>query len=176
MKKLKLEELGRVNVEEFKASEKAQVVVVLDNLRSMNNVGSAFRTSDALAIQKMILCGVTATPPHRDIQKTALGAQDSVEWEYAATTKEALLKLKSEGYKIVGVEQTDSSVMLPEFKPTSAEKIAFVFGNEVFGVSDEVLEDLDLCVEIPQFGTKHSFNVSVTIGIILWDYYSKTKF
>lgn len=173
MRKLKLEELGRVSAEEFKSTEKNPVVVVLDNIRSMNNVGSAFRTCDAFAAEQLFLCGVTAKPPHREINKTAIGAQDTVDWKYFDKTVDAVQELKNQGYKIYGVEQTDKSVLLNQMSYPENEKVAFVFGNEVFGVSDEVLPLLDACIEIPQFGTKHSLNISVTVGILLWDFVSK---
>lgn len=175
MKKLKTTELNRLNPEEYKVLSKRPVVVVLDNVRSLNNVGSAFRTSDAFAISKVVLCGITGKPPHRDIKKTALGAEDSVEWEYFEKVEDAMQILIEDGFKIVSLEQTDESMMMMDFKPEVDSKYAFVFGNEVFGVSDSVLSMADTCLEIPQFGTKHSLNVSVTIGVTLWDYISKTK-
>ena len=175
MKKLKTTELNRLNLEEFKNAEKNDVIVVLDNIRSLNNVGSAFRTCDAFAIDKLYLCGITGKPPHRDITKTAIGAQDSVEWIHFEKIEMAISSLKHAGYKIILLEQTDKSTLLNQFTPTKDEKYAFVFGNEVFGVSDSILPEADICLEIPQFGTKHSLNVSVSIGITLWDYISKTK-
>ncbi|MFN3403894.1 MAG: RNA methyltransferase [Cytophagaceae bacterium] len=176
MRKLKLEELNRMSVEEFKSTEKMPVVLVLDNIRSMHNVGSAFRTADAFLLEKIFLCGVTATPPHREIHKSALGAEDAVAWEYFENPVDAVKKLKSEGYRILSLEQTDSSVMLQKFIPEKEKKYAMVFGNEVFGVQDEVIGLSDCAIEIPQLGTKHSFNVSVSIGIVLWDLMLKTKF
>lgn len=169
MKKLKLDELNRMNVEEFKSSKKHPFVMVLDNIRSFNNVGSAFRTSDALAVEKLYLCGITATPPHRDIHKTALGATESVDWKHFKTTVEAVESLKEEGYIILGAEQTDKSVLLQDFQIDPNQKYALIMGNEVKGISDDVLPLLDTCLEIPQFGTKHSFNVSVSMGIIGWE-------
>ena len=169
MKKLGVTELNRLSQEEAKNANKAPFVVVLDNIRSLNNVGSAFRTSDAFGIEKIILCGITGTPPHRDIHKTALGAQETVAWEHAATTKLAIERLKSEGYKIALIEQIDTSISLEKYPFSKEEKTAFVFGNEVFGVSEEVLELADVAIEIPQFGAKHSLNVSVTIGVVLWE-------
>lgn len=169
-----MNELGRISPEDFKASEKHPVVVVLDNVRSLNNVGSAFRTGDAFKIQKLILCGITGTPPNREIHKTALGATESVEWVYNTETTGAIHLLKGQGYKVWAIEQAEGSVYLPNFKPNPDEQTAFVFGNEVEGVSEEVLSLCDGCIEIPQFGTKHSLNVSVTIGIVLWDYVAKT--
>lgn len=175
MRKLQLDELNRLNIEEFQKSEKLKAVVVLDNIRSMNNVGSAFRTADGLAIEKLVLCGITATPPHKEIHKTALGAQDSMSWEKHENTSKALIKLKEEGYILIALEQTDESTELQNFKYDSNNKYAFIFGNEVFGIEDEALEICDHCIEIPQFGTKHSFNVSVTMGMTLWDFFLKTR-
>ncbi len=173
MRKLKNEELDRLTVEEFKQADKIPVVVLLDNIRSMNNVGAAFRTSDAFRVRKIYLCGITAKPPHREIHKTALGATDSIEWEYFKETEAAIEQLKADGYKIIAVEQADKSIMLNEFKPGQTEKICFIFGNEVFGVSDNAVAAADEVLEIPQFGSKHSLNISVSIGVILWDYMSK---
>ncbi|MCL6261130.1 RNA methyltransferase [Aquiflexum sp. TKW24L] len=173
MRKLNMEELNRLTVEEFKAEEKSPIVIVLDNVRSLNNVGSAFRTSDAFRIEKIYLCGITGTPPHKDIQKTALGATDSVIWEYAGSTLDAIQKLKQEGYTICSLEQVSNSVMLNEFVPNPDSKFALVFGNEVFGVEDEVIKASDYIIEIPQLGTKHSLNISVTMGIALWDFMVK---
>lgn len=168
MRKLKLEELGRISVEEYHTIPKMPVVVVLDNIRSAVNVGSVFRTADAFAIEKIIICGISATPPNREIFKTAIGATESVLWEYIEDVSEAVSFLKSEGYTLAGVEQTDHSVKLGSVLP-EAGKIAVVFGNEVDGISDEILHKLDLCIEIPQYGTKHSLNVSVCAGIVLWE-------
>jgi len=168
MRKLANEELNRLEVEEFKETPKNPIVLVLDNVRSMNNVGSAFRTSDAFLIEKIYLCGITAKPPHREINKTALGATDSVEWEHLESTLDAVEKLKKEGYKVMSVEQAEESLSLEEFNPRKDEKYAFVFGNEVFGVEQEVVDKSDHCLEIPQFGTKHSLNISVSIGVVLW--------
>ncbi|GAA4830705.1 RNA methyltransferase [Algivirga pacifica] len=170
MKKLTTEELNRISPEEFKEKSKHPVVIVLDNIRSLNNVGSAFRTADAFMVDKLYLCGITGTPPHRDIQKTALGAQETVEWKHYPSTLEALEELKKEGYKLIAVEQTSGSTMLQDFQCDKEEKIALVFGNEAFGVDDQVIEAVDMALEIPQFGTKHSLNISVTIGIVLWQY------
>lgn len=168
MRKLKLEELNRLSVEAFKASAKTPLVLVLDNVRSMNNVGSAFRTADAFALEKIFLCGITATPPHREIQKTALGAEQAVEWEHAPDTAALCKKLQTLGYKILAVEQAKGSTMLHQFSPSPDEKYALVFGNEVFGVDDNVIELADGCLEIPQYGTKHSLNISVSIGVVVW--------
>lgn len=174
MRKLKNEELNRLSSKEFKATEKIPVILILDNIRSMNNVGSAFRTSDAFLVKAIYLSGITARPPHRDINKTALGATDTVKWQYFSSTEEAVELAKSEGYIIAAVEQADKSTYLNEFKPNKGAQYAFVFGNEAFGVEDEIVKGADLCLEIPQFGTKHSLNISVSIGVILWDYTSKT--
>jgi tRNA G18 (ribose-2'-O)-methylase SpoU len=169
MRKLKNEELNRLSVENYKLADKLPVTLVLDNIRSLNNIGSFFRTADAFRIESIYLCGITATPPHRDIHKTALGATESVDWEYYKSTKDAVLKLRQNGYQIVVVEQTDKSIMLNNFQPDKSRKQALVFGNEVRGVEDEIVELADFCIEIPQSGTKHSFNVSVSAGIVLWD-------
>lgn len=173
MRKLKNEELDRLNVDEFKKSEKLPIVLILDNIRSLNNIGSIFRTADAFKINAIYLCGITATPPHRDIHKTALGATESVDWKYFNTTIEALQQLKMNGYQVFALEQTEGSVLLNQFKLTEKQKIALVFGNEVRGVEQEVVNKCDGCIEIPQFGTKHSFNVTVSVGIALWDLYTK---
>lgn len=168
MKKLSMDELNRLSPEEFKQAKKSPIVVVLDNIRSMHNVGSIFRTSDAFAIEKLYLCGITARPPHRDIEKAALGATESVDWEYAENTLELVKNLKNDGYKILSIEQAVNSISLEKFNKSASEKYAVVFGNEVDGVDQDVITNSDACIEIPQFGTKHSFNVSVTAGIVLW--------
>ncbi|GAA5041654.1 RNA methyltransferase [Marivirga lumbricoides] len=168
MRKLANEELNRLAVNEFKEVKKNPIVIVLDNVRSMNNVGSAFRTGDAFLVEKVMLCGITAQPPHREINKTALGATESVEWKYFEKTTEAIAHLKAEGFKILSVEQADKSLSLEKFTPLGEDKYAFVFGNEVYGVEQEVVAASDHCLEIPQFGTKHSLNISVSIGIVLW--------
>lgn len=175
MKKLSMEELNRLSIEDYKKAGKSPIVLVLDNVRSLNNVGSAFRTGDAFRVEKIFLCGITGTPPHRDIQKTALGATESVEWSYFESTVEAITKLKAEGYKICALEQVDNSIFLNEYQPEKTDKIALIFGNEVFGVEDEVLEKCDHILEIPQLGTKHSLNISVTLGIAVWDMMVKLK-
>jgi len=176
MRKLHNEELDRLNTDQIKIADKNPIVIVLDNIRSMHNVGSAFRTADAFLCKKIILCGITAQPPHREIHKTALGATDTVEWEYHDDSLKAIESLKTLGYKIVTIEQADESISLETFKPDSLEKMALVFGNEVKGVADNVVEISDYVLEIPQFGTKHSINVSVSIGIVIWDLVSKLKF
>ena len=176
MRKLKLQELNRLSPEEYSTAKKLSIAVVLDNVRSLNNVGSAFRTSDALNVEKLYLCGITGTPPHRDIQKTAIGAQDVVEWKHFDDTQDAISALKKEGYTIASVEQTENSTSLQDIEVNQETKIALVFGNEVKGVNQEVINASDLCIEIPQFGTKHSFNISVSMGIVLWEIVRKMKF
>lgn len=168
-----MDELDRLSVKEFKASSKFPIVIVLDNVRSLHNVGSVFRTADGFAVEKMLLCGITGTPPHREIEKTALGATQSVEWAHHPDPVEVVRQLKAEGYTVCAVEQVQGSVYLNNFVPVPTDKYALVFGNEVDGVSEAVLKHIDVCLEIPQFGTKHSFNVSVTAGILLWDFYCK---
>ena len=168
MRKLKLDELGRKSVEEYKAAEKHPIVVVLDDIRSMINVGAVFRNCDAFLIEKLYLCGYTPAPPHREITKSALGAEEAVEWEHVPEILPLILKLKAEGYRIASIEQTDGSVFLHEFKPKEDEKWVIVMGNEVDGVNAEVVTNSDVAVEIPQFGTKHSLNISVATGIVLY--------
>ena len=175
MKKLKLEELGRISVDEFKSSEKLPVCIVLDNIRSLHNVGSAFRTADAFRIEKIFLTGITGTPPHREIQKTALGATESVAWEYIEKPDDAVKQLRAAGYRIVIIEQTSASVPLQHFAPEENKKYCLVFGNEVNGVSEEVIAEGDLALEIPQHGTKHSLNISVCVGIITWEIFRKMQ-
>jgi len=169
MKKRSLKELNRLTPEAYKASEKLPIVVVLDNIRSLNNVGSAFRTCDALNVQALYLCGITGTPPHRDIQKTAIGAQDVVQWHHVPSTLDAISDLKQQGYTICSVEQVEGATMLHNFQANTSQKIALVFGNEVKGVDQEVVNQSDIHLEIPQFGTKHSLNVSVSMGIVTWE-------
>ena len=171
--KLQNDVLNRLSVDEFKKAKKTPIVVVLDNIRSFNNVGSAFRTADAFLLEAIYLCGITARPPHREIHKTAIGATESVSWKYFENTEEAILKLVENGYEIISIEQTDNSVMLNDFKPSAQKKYALVFGNEVQGVDDKVIEMSKAVVEIPQLGTKHSFNITVSVGIVLWDFYTK---
>lgn len=168
MRKLKNEELGRVSPEDFKSMEKFPIVVILDNIRSMHNVGATFRTSDAFKVAKIYLTGITAIPPHRDIQKAALGATETVAWEYVINPEDAVQKLRDEGFTIIAVEQAEQSIRLDTFVPDQHKKYALVFGNEVFGVTDAVMNLADDALEIPQFGTKHSLNVSVSVGVILW--------
>lgn len=173
MRKILNEELDRKSVEDFKNAEKIPVCLVLDNVRSLNNVGSAFRTSDAFLIEKIYLGGITGTPPHRDIQKTALGATESVEWEHAPKPLELLKALKSEGYTIISIEQVENSISLENFEASSTEKYCLIFGNEVFGVDQEIVNQSDASIEIPQYGTKHSLNISVSIGIVVWEFFRK---
>lgn len=164
-----MSELERKSIDEFKQSEKIPIVVVLDEVRSMNNVGSVFRTSDSFLIETIYLCGFTPTPPHRDIQKTALGATETVEWKHVQSTHEAVKQLKENGYKVFAVEQVHGSILLHQFKIDGAQKYAFVFGNEVNGVQEEVISLCDGVIEIPQLGSKHSLNISVSAGILLWE-------
>jgi tRNA G18 (ribose-2'-O)-methylase SpoU len=164
-----MDELGRKSVEEFRQSAKNKIIVVMDNIRSMHNVGSVFRTGDAFLIEAIFLCGYTAQPPHRDIHKTALGATETVDWIYFEKTLDAVLELKSKGYKVYGIEQVEGSILLDQFSYDKKEKIALVFGNEVEGVNDEVLKICNGCIEIPQQGMKHSLNISIAAGIVLWE-------
>ena len=175
MRKLKNNELNRITVEEFKATAKTPLIVVLDNIRSLNNVGSVFRTSDAFLIEKIYLCGITATPPNKEIHKTALGATESVDWEYVEDTVELVEKLQTENIKVLAIEQAENSTKLDTFYPEKDQKYAIVMGNEVKGVQQEVVNTSDLCIEIPQLGTKHSLNISVTTGVVLWDLFCKLK-
>ncbi|WP_068471756.1 RNA methyltransferase [Saccharicrinis aurantiacus] len=169
MRKLRNKELNRLSVEEYKASDKTPIIVILDNVRSLNNVGSVFRTSDALRLKKIYLCGITPTPPHNDIHKTALGAEDSVDWEYSESTEEVIEKLQEKGYEVNCVEQVENSTFLTDYKIKPQVPVALVFGNEVKGVRQEAINISDGCIEIPQHGTKHSFNISVSAGIVLWE-------
>ncbi len=175
MKKLKLEELGRLDISSFKEVNKLPVIIVLDNIRSMHNIGSVFRSSDAFAIEAIYLCGITAQPPHREIEKTALGATESVNWRYFESTKDALVELKSKGIKVCSIEQVEGSISLENFQFQIEHQYALVFGNEVMGVEQEIVNESDYCIEIPQFGTKHSFNVSVTAGIVIWEFFKQFK-
>lgn len=174
-RKLKSDELSRIDNLNFKKSKKMEVIVILDNIRSGNNVGSVFRTSDAFRLEAIYLCGITAQPPQRDIQKTALGATETVSWRYFKNALDAVKEARDKGYIIMSIEQTKNSLMLDQFTPESEKKYAIVLGNEVRGVQQEVIDQCDGSIEIPQFGTKHSFNISVSAGIILWDLYIKTK-
>lgn len=175
MQKIKNEDLGRISARDYKDSVKTSIVIVLDNIRSMNNIGSAFRTADAFRIEKIILTGITAQPPHREINKTALGATDSVPWEYIEQPAVAIELLKKDKYEVFAIEQVHNSTMLHQFEPQQNSKYALVFGNEVKGVSNELMNIVDGCLEIPQKGTKHSLNISVSIGIVLWDFVHKMK-
>ncbi|MGB1168776.1 MAG: RNA methyltransferase [Flavobacteriaceae bacterium] len=173
MRKLRNNELGRISVSTFKKTPKTPIIVVLDNIRSLNNIGSVFRTSDAFLVEKIYLCGITAKPPHRDIHKTALGATESVDWEYKKDTRTLVNDLKTQGVKVAAIEQVENSIMLDKFIPEPNKKIAIIFGNEVKGVQQEVVSESDYCIEIPQIGTKHSLNISVSCGVVLWDLYQK---
>ena len=173
MRKLLNSELGRKSVEEYRLSGKSPFVVVLDNVRSHNNVGSVFRSADAFLTEAIYLCGITGQPPHRDIQKTALGATESIPWKYFQNTMDAVNELRSAGYSIIGIEQAEHSIALRDFKVEADKKYALIFGHEVNGVSQEVIDACDYVIEIPQFGTKHSFNISVTAGIVLWELNNK---
>ena len=175
MRKLKNSELNRLSVPEFKNAGKIPVVVVLDNVRSLNNIGSVFRTSDAFLIKEVRLCGITAQPPHKDIHKTALGATDSVDWSYHPETSDAIQELKKLGYTIVAVEQTENSQGLDGFRLSREEKYAFVFGHEIRGVQQEIVDLSDLSLDIPQFGTKHSLNISVCVGMVLWEAFRQLR-
>lgn len=167
-RKLKNEELNRISIDEFKNIEKKRISIILDNIRSLSNIGSVFRTSDAFLIEKIYLCGITASPPHREIQKTALGATESVEWEYFNDTIECVTRLKNKGYQILSIEQTEGSILLNEV-PRFDQPIALVFGNEVMGVEQNVIDLSDDVIEIPQHGTKHSLNIAVSVGIVIWE-------
>ena len=175
MRKLKLEELNRVTVSEFKKQNKTPLVVVMENIRSLNNIGTIFRTCDAFNVQAIYLVGITAKPPHREIQKTALGATESVEWEYFETSQEAIYQLKLNGFKIFSVEQVEGSVSVDKLNSVNCDKIALFFGNEISGVNQDTIDASDACLEIPQFGTKHSLNVSVCAGIVIWESFKKLK-
>jgi len=175
MKKLSMDELGRKSPALFRESEKFPLILVLDNVRSMMNTGSVFRTADAFLLEGIFLCGITAIPPHREIHKTALGATETVSWRYFEDTVKAVEHLKREGYKVLAIEQANESIDLAHFRPENKTKYALIFGNEVKGVDDKVLSLCDGCLEIPQFGTKHSLNIAVTAGMVIWDFYSKRK-
>lgn len=175
MRKLRNNELGRITIEEFKKAQKTPVIVVLDNIRSLNNVGSVFRTSDAFLIEKIYLCGITATPPNKEIHKTALGATESVDWEYREDVLALIEELKNQNIVVASVEQAEQSTMLNDFQPDTQKKLAVVLGNEVKGVQQTVVSASDICLEIPQLGTKHSLNISVSCGVVLWDLFQKMR-
>lgn len=172
-RKLKNSELNRMNVEEFKESEKTPLIIVLDNIRSLNNIGSVFRTADAFLIEKIYLCGITAQPPHKDIQKTALGATDAVAWEHVESTDALVANLQNKGVHVCAIEQAENAVRLDAFRPEKQRKYAIVFGNEVKGVQQSVVSASDSVLEIPQYGTKHSLNISVSCGVVVWDLFTK---
>ncbi len=169
MRKLKMEELNRLSVKEFKQTPKTPIVIILDNIRSLHNVGSVFRTADAFSLEKIYLCGITGQPPHREIHKTALGATESVDWKYHKDTLIAIKEVKQQGYEILAIEQTDKSTLLNDFKIQKNKKYALIFGNEVSGIDEKILHAIDTCIQIPQYGTKHSLNVAVSVGIVVWD-------
>jgi 23S rRNA (guanosine2251-2'-O)-methyltransferase len=175
MRKRLNEELGRKTVKEFAESEKLPLTIILDNVRSHNNVGSVFRTADAFLVERILLCGITATPPHRDINKTALGATESVVWKYYKETADAIIDLKKKGYVIIAVEQVEGAHELQDFTPASGKSYALIFGHEINGVSQEIVDICDYSIEIPQFGTKHSFNIAVSAGIVMWEISRKLK-
>jgi len=175
MRKLKNSELDRLSIKEFKQSKKTPLIVILDNIRSLNNIGSVFRTSDAFLIEKIYLCGITAKPPHKDIHKTALGSTDTVAWEHVGNTISLVNKLKAEGVKVISIEQAENATMLNDFRPEASTTYAIVFGNEVKGVQQDVVDASDLVIEIPQYGTKHSLNISVSAGVVIWDVFCKIK-
>ena len=176
MRKLRTTELGRISADEYRQVEKTPIVVVLDNVRSCNNIGSVFRTADALLVEEIHLCGITATPPNKEIHKTALDAEKSVPWLYFEKTEDSVLELKAKGYQVFAVEQVENSIKLPDFQIAKGDKLALVFGNEVKGVGQKVVNLCDGAIEIPQFGMKHSFNISVSAGIVLWDIFKKYRY
>ncbi|MCK0108552.1 RNA methyltransferase [Flavobacteriaceae bacterium S0825] len=175
MRKLKNSELDRLSIEKFKESKKTPLIMILDNIRSLNNIGSVFRTSDAFLIEKIYLCGITAKPPHKDIHKTALGSTETVDWEYVEDTLTLVEKLKTKNIKIISIEQAENATMLNDFTPDKETRYAIVFGNEVKGVQQEVVDTSDVVIEIPQYGTKHSLNISVSAGVVIWDLFCKLK-
>jgi len=176
MRKLKITELNRINAEQFKEAKKLPLIVVLDEIRSLHNIGSVFRTSDAFRVESIYLCGITAIPPHPELHKTALGAEYTMDWKYFKNTLDAVNKLKSEGYIVYSIEQAEGSTLLTDLQLDPEKKYAIIMGNEVKGVQQEVINNSDGCIEIPQYGTKHSLNVSVTTGIVIWDFFKKLKF
>ncbi|RTY87021.1 RNA methyltransferase [Flavobacterium sp. GT3R68] len=176
MRKLENSELERISIEEFKGADKTPIILILDDIRSLHNIGSVFRTADAFLVEKIYLCGITATPPNKEINKTALGATDTVAWEHSTDVIEVIQKLKNDQVTVLAIEQVESAIFLQNFEANPTKKYALVFGNEVFGVSQKAVEACDGCIEIPQLGTKHSLNISVTAGIVVWDLFSKMKF
>ena len=175
MRKLKNSELDRLDVATFKLAAKTPLIIVLDNIRSLNNIGSVFRTADAFLVEKIYLCGITAQPPHKDIQKTALGATESVAWEYKKDTAALIADLQLDGVRVISIEQAENALSLNEFQPEAGITYAVVFGNEVIGVAQEVVSASDFVVEVPQYGTKHSLNISVCAGVVIWDLFSKMR-
>ncbi len=175
MRKILNSELNRLSIEEFKIAQKIPLIIILDNVRSQHNIGSVFRTSDAFPVEAIYLCGITATPPNAEIHKSALGFEDSVKWKYFQDTIFALKELRENGYTIISVEQTEGAIELSDYTPINDKKYAIIFGNEVKGVSQEVVDISDQCIEISQFGTKHSLNISVTAGIVIWEFFKKLK-
>ncbi len=176
MRKLENKELERKSVSEFKEAKKTPIVIILDDIRSLHNIGSVFRTADSFLIEKIFLCGITATPPNKEIHKTALGATETVEWEYLKSTADAIEKVKAENYKVYAVEQVENSTFLQNFDVSREEKYALIFGNEVYGVSQSAIELCNGCIEIPQIGTKHSLNISVSAGIVVWEFFQKLNY
>jgi tRNA G18 (ribose-2'-O)-methylase SpoU len=175
MRKLENSELNRISIDDFKDASKTPLIIVLDDIRSLNNIGSVFRTSDAFLVEKIFLCGITATPPNKEIHKTALGATETVAWEHCENVLEVIEKLKSEGVKVFAIEQVESAIFLQDFKIEKDQKYALVFGNEVFGVAQKAVEICDGTIEIPQLGTKHSLNIAVSAGIVIWDFFKKMR-
>jgi tRNA G18 (ribose-2'-O)-methylase SpoU len=176
MRKLENKELERKSVSEFKEAEKTPIVIILDDIRSLHNIGSVFRTADSFLIEKIFLCGITATPPNKEIHKTALGATETVEWEYLKSTADAIEKVRAENYKVYAVEQVENATFLQNFDVSREEKYALIFGNEVYGVSQSAIELCNGCIEIPQTGTKHSLNISVSAGIVVWEFFQKLNY
>ena len=174
MRKLENNELNRKSIEDFKIADKTKLIIILDDIRSLNNIGSVFRTADAFLIEKIVLCGITATPPNKEIHKTALGATETVTWEYQADIVDVIKKLKNDNITVLAVEQVENAILLNEFVINPVKKYALIFGNEVYGVSQKAIEICDSCIEIPQLGSKHSLNISVSAGIVIWDLFQKT--
>jgi len=175
MRKLANSELDRKSVEDFKKATKTPIIIILDDIRSLHNIGSVFRTSDAFLVEKIYLCGITATPPHKEIHKTALGATETVAWEYAEKVTTVIQQLQTAGVKVYAIEQVENATFLDQFHPNKDERYALIFGNEVYGVSQEAIALAEGCIEIPQLGSKHSLNISVSAGIVVWDFFQKLK-